>query len=184
MPISLGVRRLLVYGNSDLVVNQVMKEWDIRSPAMAGYCNAVRKLEKKFEGLELHHIPRIKNQAVDDLAKIGSTRKPIPSNVFLEHLHTPLVQEDPFTEEPLQPIGSTNPTEIEIPHVVGLIMEVLVSTPDWTVPYIPYLLRQELPEDEDEARQIIRRSKAFTLISGQLYRGSVTGVALPERMGE
>ena len=57
MAISLGVRRLMVYGDSDLVVNQVMKEWDVRSPAMTGYCNAVRKLEKKFEGLELHHIP-------------------------------------------------------------------------------------------------------------------------------
>ena len=53
----LGVRRLMVYGDSDLVVNQVMKEWDVRSPAMTGYCSAVRKLEKKFEGLELHHIP-------------------------------------------------------------------------------------------------------------------------------
>ena len=57
MAISLGVRRLMVYGDSDLVVNQVMKEWDVRSPAMTGYCNAVRKLERKFEGLELHHIP-------------------------------------------------------------------------------------------------------------------------------
>ena len=57
MAISLGVRRLMVYGDSDLVVNQVMKEWDVRSPAMTGYCSAVRKLEKKFEGLELHHIP-------------------------------------------------------------------------------------------------------------------------------
>ena len=28
MAISLGVRRLMVYGDSDLVVNQVMKEWD------------------------------------------------------------------------------------------------------------------------------------------------------------
>ncbi|XP_073363207.1 uncharacterized protein [Aegilops tauschii subsp. strangulata] len=142
MAISLGVRRLMVYGDSDLAVNQGLK-----------------------------------NQAADDLAKLGSTRKPIPRNVFLEHLHTLSIQEDPFTEEPLQPISSTNPTEIEVPAVVDLIMEVLVITPDWTVPYIAYLLRQELPEDEDEARQIVRRSKAFTVISGQLYRESVTGVA-------
>ena len=91
MAISLGVRRLMVYGDSDLVVNQVMKEWDIRSPVMTGYCNAVRKLEKKFEGLELHHIPRLKNQAADDLAKIGSKREAIPSDVFLEHIRAPSV---------------------------------------------------------------------------------------------
>ena len=42
MAISLGIRRLMVYGDSDLVVNQVMNEWDVRSPAMTGYFNAVR----------------------------------------------------------------------------------------------------------------------------------------------
>jgi hypothetical protein len=50
MAISLGVRRLMVYGDSDLVVNQVMKEWDVRSPAMMAYCNVVRKLEKSLKG--------------------------------------------------------------------------------------------------------------------------------------
>ena len=100
MAILLGLRRLMFYGDSDLVVNQVMKEWDIRSPVVTGYCNAVRKLEKRFEGLELHHIPRLKNQATDDLGKIGSKREAVPSNVFLEHIHTPSVREDPFTEEP------------------------------------------------------------------------------------
>ena len=177
MAISLGVRHLMVYGDSDLVVNQVMKEWDVRSPAMTGYCNAVRKHEKKFERLELHHVPRLKNQAADELAKIGSKREAIPSNVFLEHIHTPTVQEDPFTEEPPQPKSATDLTEVKVPAVVDLIMEVLAITPDWTVPYIAYILRKELPEDEDEALQIVRQLKAFTVMKGQLYRESVIGVA-------
>ena len=96
--------------------------------------------------------------------------------MFLEHIHTPTIQEDPFTEEPPQPKSATDPTEVEVPAVVDLIMEVLVITPDWTVPYIAYFLRKELPEDEEEARQIIRRSKAFTVIRGQLFRESATGV--------
>ena len=130
MAISLGVRRLMVYGNSDIVVNQVMKEWDVGSPAMTGYCNAVRKLENKFEGLELHYIPRLKNQAADELAKIGSKREAIPSNVFLQHIHSPSVWEDPFTQESPQPKSTTDPTEVEIPAVVDLVMEVLVVTPN------------------------------------------------------
>ena len=145
-----------------------------QEPSHDCYCNAVRKLEKKFEGLELHHIPRLKNQAAYELAKIGSKREAIPSNVFLEHIHSPSVQEDPFTEEPPQPKSATDPTKVEIPAVVDLVMEVLVITPDWTMPYIAYILRKELPEDEEEARQIIRRSKAFTVIKGQLYRESAT----------
>ena len=143
---------------------------------MTGYCNVVRKLEKKFEGLELYDIPRLKNQAADDLAKIGSKREAVPSNVFLEHIHTPSVQEDPFTKEAPQPKSATDQSEVEVPAVVDLVMEVLVITPVWTEPYIAYILRKELPEDEEEARQIVRRSKAFTVRKGQLYRESATGV--------
>ena len=132
------------------------------------------KVREEFEGLELHHIPRLKNQAADDLAKIGSKREAISSNVFLEHIHSPSVQEDPFIEEAPQPKSATDPIEVEVPAVVDLIMEVLVITLDWTEPYIAYILRKELPEDEEEARQIVRRSKAFTMIKGQLYRQSVT----------
>ncbi|KAI5000896.1 hypothetical protein ZWY2020_010855 [Hordeum vulgare] len=167
----------MVYGDSDLVVNQVMKEWDVRNPALTGYCNVVRRLEKKFEGLELHHVPRLKNQAADELAKIGSTRKPMPINVCLEHLHTPSVQEDPFSAEPPQLASTSDPTEVDVPAVIDLIMDIWVITPDWTVPYIAYILRRELPHDEDKARQIVCRSKAFTVMGDQLYRESVTGVA-------
>ena len=68
---------------------------------------------------------------------------------------------------PPQPKSATDPTDVKVPAVVDLIMEVLVITPDWTVPYIAYILRKELPENEEEARQIVRRSKAFTVIKGQ-----------------
>ena len=72
--------------------------------------------------------------------------------MFSEHIHTPSVQEDPFTEEAPQPKSATDLTEVEVPAVVDLIMEVLVITPDWIVPYIAYILRKEPPEDEEEAR--------------------------------
>ena len=176
MAISLGVQRLMVYGDSDLVVNQVMKEWDIRSPAMTAYCNAVRKLEKNFEGLELHYVPRAQNQAADDLAKMGSTRKVVPQDIFLDHLHSPTIKENPFKDEPPQPVGPSVPAEVEIPAIIDLIQEVLVITPEWTLPYLAYLLRQELQDDEVEARQIVRRSKAYTVLGEQLYKESVTGV--------
>ena len=136
MAISLEIRRLMVYGDSDLVVNQVMKEWDICSPTMIGYCNVVRKLEKHFKGLELHHVPRLKNQAADDLAKMGSTRKEVPKNVFLEHLHSPTIMEDPFVEEPPQPVGPSNPTEVDIPTVIDLDTN-HHSRVDRTIPGIP-----------------------------------------------
>jgi hypothetical protein len=39
-----------------------------------------------------------------------------------------------------------------------------------------YLTRGELPEDTIHRRQIMRRSKTFTTINGELYKRSTSGV--------
>ena len=54
--IELGVRRLDVRGDSQLVVDQVMKESNCHDPKMEAYCRLVCRLEDKFDGLELNHI--------------------------------------------------------------------------------------------------------------------------------
>jgi transposase InsO family protein len=46
----------------------------------------------------------------------------------------------------------------------------------WTKPYLAYLMRGELPEDPIHRRQIVRCSKAFTIINGELYKRSTMGV--------
>ena len=70
--IELGVKRLDVRGDSQLVIDQVMKESSYHDSKMEAYCNAVRCLEDKFDGLELNHIPHKYNEDADELAKIAS----------------------------------------------------------------------------------------------------------------
>ena len=74
-------------------------------------------------------------------------------------------------EEPRRAVGPYDPT------VVYLVHEMLVIIPEWTQPYIAYFLQQELHEDEVEAHQIVRRSKAFAVMGDQLYKKSTTGVS-------
>src|SRR4051812_596735 len=123
---------------------------------MTTYCVAVRKLEKKFDGLELHHIPRAQNQAADDLAILGSTRGQIPSGIYLEHLHSPTVREDPYSEVDPSMLPDENiPDKEDIPAVADLVFDVELINPEWTFPILKYLQKQELLEDEVEAKQII-----------------------------
>ena len=68
--IELGIRCLDIWGDSQLVVNQVMKESSCPDAKMAAYCQEVRWLEDKFDGLELNHILRRLNEVVDALAKV------------------------------------------------------------------------------------------------------------------
>jgi hypothetical protein len=46
----------------------------------------------------------------------------------------------------------------------------------WKKPSLAYLIRGELPEDGIHHRQVMRHSKAFTIIQGELYKRSTTGV--------
>ena len=68
-----------------------MKELSCHDTKMAAYCQEVRWLEDKFDGLELNHIPRHLNEAADALAKAASDREPVPMGVFTSDQHKPLV---------------------------------------------------------------------------------------------
>ena len=46
--VELNATWLYVHGDSELVIDQVMKEASCKSPLMAAYCQEVRKLEDKF----------------------------------------------------------------------------------------------------------------------------------------
>jgi ribonuclease HI len=100
--IELGVRRLDARGDSQLVIDQVMKNSHCRDPKMEAYCDEVRRLEDKFYGLELNHIARCYNETADELAKIASGQTIVPLDVFSRDLHQPSVKTDD-TPEPEAP---------------------------------------------------------------------------------
>jgi ribonuclease HI len=89
--IELGIRRLDIWGDSQLIVGQVMKESSCHDPKMDAYCQEVHKLEDKFDNLELSHIPRRLNKAADKLVKMASGQDPVPGGVFASDQHKPSV---------------------------------------------------------------------------------------------
>jgi ribonuclease HI len=90
--VELGVRRLDARGDSQLVIDQVMKNSHCRDQKMEAYCDKDRRLEDKFYGLELNHVARRYNETVDELAKIASGRTTVPPNVFSRDLYQPSVK--------------------------------------------------------------------------------------------
>jgi ribonuclease HI len=60
--IETGIKRLDVRGDSQLVIDQVIKNASCHDDKMEAYCNAVRALEDKFYGIELNHVPRRHNE--------------------------------------------------------------------------------------------------------------------------
>jgi hypothetical protein len=93
--IEIGVKRLDVRGNSQLVIDQVMKNVSCHDDKMEAYCKAVRALEDKFYGIELNHVPRRYNEGADELAKIASGRITVPPNIFARDVDQPSVTLEP-----------------------------------------------------------------------------------------
>jgi ribonuclease HI len=106
LAISLGIKRLLVYSDSLLVVQQVNKEWDCNKETMDAYVQEVRKLENKFSSLEIHHVTRDNNVGTDILSKLGSTRAQVLAGVFVQELQYPSIGPSPQLTTDSDPSGS------------------------------------------------------------------------------
>jgi hypothetical protein len=57
----------------------------------------------------------------------------------------------------------------------GSNQQVLLE-PLWIEPLIAYLMEQKLPDDPVEERRIVRWCKAFTIVDGDLYKRSISGI--------
>jgi ribonuclease HI len=151
--IELGVRRLDARDDSQLVIDQVMKNSHCRDQKMEAYYDEVRRLEDKFYVLELNHVSRRYNETADELAKIASGRTTVPLNVFSRDIYQPSVNLNGAPE----PEGTS--AQLEVPSAAeceALRIEIerngVTPNLNWQTPYLEYLLRGELPLDKAEAR--------------------------------
>jgi hypothetical protein len=50
------------------------------------------------------------------------------------------------------------------------------EVPSWVCPIMDFLVDGQVPADETEAHQVMRRSKGYTIINKEIYKRSATGV--------
>jgi ribonuclease HI len=158
--VELSIKRLMVFGDSALVIRQVNKDWDYTNEKMDAYCAQIRKLKNKLYGMEFHHVLRAHNQVADELSKLGSTRAEIPHGVFVQDLVKPSIEEEEnhVAKKPLAD---------------QLVVVVPTSDGDWREPFIRYLTSVDVSHDKIEMERLVRRSKHYVLIEGKLMRKNV-----------
>jgi hypothetical protein len=90
----MGARRIVVHGDSELIINQVKGIYQAKHPRLRAYRNIVLDLLEEFSEYSLSMIPRGQNQIVDALATSTSIFKiPIfPNKGYeIEVKHKPTV---------------------------------------------------------------------------------------------
>jgi hypothetical protein len=96
---------------------------------------------------------------------------PVPQGVFWEEIIERSIKNNKTSAIEGQAIGSgARKTSAADPEEAMMIEET------WMQPYLAYMINKALPEDTVEAKRIIRRSKAFVVLHGKLYKKSISGV--------
>nr|AAX96437.1 retrotransposon protein, putative, unclassified [Oryza sativa Japonica Group]ABA92851.1 retrotransposon protein, putative, unclassified [Oryza sativa Japonica Group] len=169
---ALGAKRLIVKGDSELVANQVHKDYKCSNPELSKYLAEVRKLEKRFDGIEVRHVYRKDNVEPDDLARRASRREPLEPGTFLDILTKPSVKEVSGEVSPNTPDISSEVTEAE------RAIADIETTDDWHIQLIKFISSKELPEDDTEAEKITRKAKIYCMVGNDLYKKALNGVLL------
>ena len=87
--ISLGISKLVVKGDSQLVMKQINKEY--ACPQMAPYVEEVWKLQRRFSSFRVVYVPREENTSEDELSQLASKREPVPPGIYIEVLRQPSI---------------------------------------------------------------------------------------------
>ncbi|XP_071921935.1 uncharacterized protein [Coffea arabica] len=134
----LGAVHILVYSDSQLVVCQILGEYEAREEVMHHYLSKVHQLIAHFESFEIQRIPRSQNKRADALSRLASTSfSDLNKSVLVE-----VLAEQGYLEEVVCPVypGDT-----------------------WMGPLIRFFSLEELPDDRAESRKLQRKAARYAL---------------------
>ena len=69
--VELGVRRIKVIGDSNLVISQMKGDFALKEPTLAPYKTLAEKIVGMFDHVTMEHIPGSINRYADALATLG-----------------------------------------------------------------------------------------------------------------
>ncbi len=95
----MGIKKLDIRSDSQLVVNQLLGTYQARDLKMASYLEHKKALQSAFEEFNISQILRLDNSHADALANLGSSIPITESqSIPLLFLQWPAVWKDPPTE--------------------------------------------------------------------------------------
>ncbi|XP_074336827.1 uncharacterized protein LOC141673998 [Apium graveolens] len=149
---SLGISRMTIHSDSQIVVKQTTGEYIAKDPTLAQYQAMVRRILEATPDITILQINREENSTADELSKLMQNSSDLVSSVYFEELKVPSIER----------------------------AEVLcIGSPDnWMTPYIAYLRDGTLPEDQNKARYLKHKAARFFLEEGQLYRRTFSAPTL------
>ncbi|KAM1690714.1 hypothetical protein ACFXTH_032464 [Malus domestica] len=151
MMINMEITTLEVYGDSKLIINQLLTEYEVRKDDLVPYFRLATQLLQKFQAVTLEHVPRKENQMADALANLASSMS---------------LGEDEATDVPICQKWVIPLVSEMILDDINVILVLPVNAEEWKQPLIDYLEHEKLPDDprhrseirEEEANQAMEEA--------------------------
>jgi len=161
MAVDMKQLQLQVFGDSELVINQLLGSYEVKKPELRLYHDYAQKLIRWLGDVTLQHVPRKENKKADALAALASTLT-LPDQAQITICQKWIVPPDVDEESKFE-------------HLVAVSQAEIV---DWRHALIDYLCYNILPEDPKRKTEIRRRAPRFLYYKDTLYRRSFEGVLL------
>ncbi|KAM1292053.1 hypothetical protein TB1_018394 [Malus domestica] len=140
----LGVKRIDIFSDSQLVVNQVTNNFDAKDSSMAAYLAQTQLLLQHFH-YQITQIPRAANSHADALARLASAME--------------------------DKIGRKIQVKLlAAPSTMAAKMCNLQQGDSWITPIYRFLAHGTLPNDKVQAKQIRYKATRYLIINDQLYK--------------
>ncbi|XP_062089480.1 uncharacterized protein LOC133796014 [Humulus lupulus] len=140
-----GAANLEIYSNSQLVIRQVLREYQTKGEKMAAYVTQMREMLQTFKRHSIHQIPREKNVFADTLEKLA-------------------------TDAEMDLSGMVSINHLPIPSIRTSTINTIDHSTSWMGPIIHYLTTGGLPADRAVARKLQYQVHRYVMIDEKLYR--------------
>ncbi|XP_015077301.1 uncharacterized protein LOC107021202 [Solanum pennellii] len=164
MAVDMKQLHLQVFGDSQLVINQLLGSYEVKKPELRPYHDYAQKLIRWLGDVTLQHVRRTENKKVGAVATLASTLTlPDQTQVIVcQKWIVPPSNEKKYIENKLD-------------HIVAVVE---AAKEDWRQPIIDYLCYGILPETPRRRTDVRRRAPRFLYYKDTLYRRSFKGMLL------
>jgi ribonuclease HI len=166
LSLELEIKAVRIFGDSQLIINQIMGEYKVLKPELIQYHQKAMELMKKIPYVSIEKVTRAVNGEADALAKLAKElgEPTEPEIHIIVRNRRPLSLCQTMDDANNKDIG---PEKVECQE--AMITE---GDDDWRQPFIEYFRHGTLPKDKRTADQLRKWVLRYAYVGNTLYRRS------------
>ncbi|XP_074351791.1 uncharacterized protein LOC141690936 [Apium graveolens] len=157
------IKNINVKCDSLLIINHIKGSYEAKDSKMVAYLDIAKRLTNCFDNFSIEQLPRENNVQVDALAGLGAVFQHMDlNNVPIIHIINPAMER--------LALGA------EIMILDQYDSDTKEDADNWIKEFKDYLQFRAVPANNNEARVLKMKASRFTIIDGDLFKKSSTGL--------